>query len=71
MKVNYPVIIISAIITAVVVTVLLKLVGNQMGIPDSWNPAISGAFAAAVSSVLGQKFAKGDAPNAGEDSPQE
>ena len=71
MKVNDPVIIISAIITAVVVTVLLKLVGNQMGIPDSWNPAISGAFAAAVSSVLGQKFAKEDAPDASETSPQE
>lgn len=62
MKVNFFVVIISAIVTAVIASILLKLVGNPMGIPDSWNPAIGGGLAAAVSSVLGQKFPKPDTP---------
>ena len=70
MKTNFSVVIISAIVTAVVASVFLKLVGNPMGIPDSWNPAIGGGLAAAVSSVLGQKFAKPDAPEESAESSQ-
>lgn len=70
MKPNFSVIIISAIVTAVVTSILLKLVGNSMGIPDSWNPALCGGLAAAVSSVLGQKFAKQDAPEESTESSQ-
>ena len=66
MKVNYPVIILSAIITAVLVTVILKLAGSSMGIPESWNPAISGGLAAGVSLMLGQLFAKKDTAEANE-----
>ena len=58
MKVNYTVVVISAIITAVTVSTFLKLAGNPMGIPETWNPALSGGIAAGISSILGQKYAK-------------
>ena len=60
MKVNYKMIVISSIVTAVAVSVLLKFVGNPMGIPAAWNPGIAGGIAAATSSVLGQIYAKED-----------
>ena len=58
MKINYPVVVISALIAAVAATAALKFIGNPMGLPESWNPAVIGGFTAAVSSVLGQKFAR-------------
>ena len=70
MKVNYPVIIISAVITSIVVAMLLTTLGNPMGIPKDWNAGITGGFAAAVSSVLGQKFAKPNSSDENKESPQ-
>ena len=58
MRINYKVIVISSIITAVVTSVLLKLGGTSIGIPTSWNPGVAGGVAAGVSSILGQVYAK-------------
>ena len=58
MKINYTAVIISAVISAVAATAALKLIGNPMGLPESWNPAVVGAFTAVISSICGQKFAR-------------
>ena len=58
MKMNYTVVVISALIAAVAATAALKFIGNPMGLPESWNPAFVGGFTAAISSILGQKFAR-------------
>ena len=58
MKVNYKVVVISSIITAIATSILLKFVGTSIGIPSSWNPGVAGGVAAGVSSILGQVYAE-------------
>lgn len=58
MKVNYVAVLVSALISAVLATAAVHWIGNPMGLPESWNPAVVGAITAAISSVCGQRFAR-------------
>ena len=72
MKATFPVVVISAIVTSIVVTILLKFVGNPMGIPDGWNSFISEilALAVALEIIRRDKFSKQDAPEESTESSQ-
>ena len=53
---NYKVIIVSSIVTAVLTSVFLKLVGPSIGIPTSWNAGIAGGLSGVVPLYLGQVY---------------
>ena len=56
MKYNMKVAVIASVLTAVLVAIGLKLCGDFLGIPPSWNSGIAGGFAGGIGSILGQKY---------------
>ena len=69
MKVNYPVIIISAIITALIVAIFLKTVGNQWEYQKVGMRGLMGYYRTCFYDSWTSLPKR--PPNAGDDSPQE
>ena len=57
MKYSIKWIVIGSAVSAVIVAFILKAVGESIGIPPSWNPAVVGGISGVIGSILGKKFA--------------